>query len=52
MKSTNEIIEYLRMERDDAIEQHDIYKAVDKQAALIYYIKATTIIELLHEIEE
>ena len=52
MKTVEEIIEYLQAEKADAIEQHEMYKGVDKQAALLYFIKATTIIELLHEIEK
>lgn len=52
MKTVKEVVEYLQAEKADAIEQHEIYKGIDKQAALLYFIKATTIIELLHEIEE
>ena len=40
------------MEKDDAIEQHDMHKGTDKQAALYFFQKAMILMELLHEIEE
>lgn len=52
MKTVEEVITYLETEKADAIEQHEMYKGIDKQAALFYFIKASTIMELLHEIEE
>lgn len=52
MKTVEEIIAHLQAEKADAIEQHEMYKGIDKQAALYWFIKASTIIELLHEIEE
>jgi hypothetical protein len=50
MKTVGQVITYLEMELTDAYEMHDEFKGHDKQQALFYLIKATTILELLEGI--
>jgi hypothetical protein len=50
MKTVGQVITYLEMELTEAWEMHDETKG-DKQQALFYLIKATTIPELLENIK-
>lgn len=52
MKTVGQVITYLEMELTEAYEMHDEYKGKDRQQALFYLIKATTILELLEAIRE
>lgn len=52
MKTVGQVITYLEMELTEAWEMHDEYKDKDKQQALFYLIKATTILELLEAIKK
>ena len=52
IKTVGQVITYLEMELTDAYEMHDEYRGKDKQQALFYLIKATTIFELLEAIRE
>ena len=52
MKTATEIIAYLESELAEAYELHDQAKGKDAQKALVYLLKATTILHLLEEIKE
>lgn len=50
MKTAEEIIAYLEMELADSYDMHDLYKGKDARQALVYLIKATTILNILDAI--
>lgn len=52
MKTAEQIIEYLEMELAEAYEMHDAAKGKDAAQAFAYLLKATTILQLLEEINE
>lgn len=51
MKTAEEIIAYLEAELVEAYELHDLAKGKDSAQAFTYFIKATTILQLLEEIK-
>lgn len=51
MKTAKEIIKYLEQERKDAYFMYDEMKKADKQRAMAYMIKATTIEQILDAIK-
>ena len=51
MKTTEDIIAYLKAELTEAYELHDEARGKDAQQALFYMIKASIITNLLEEIE-
>lgn len=51
MKTAEEIIAYLEAELAEAYEMHDQTKGKDAAQAFTYFIKATTILQLLEEIK-
>lgn len=52
MKTAEEIIAYLEAELAEAYEMHDRAKGKDAAQAFAYLLKATTILQLLEEINE
>jgi hypothetical protein len=51
MKTAAQIIAYLEAELAEAYEMYDHVKGKNTKEALIYHIKATTILHLLEEIK-
>jgi hypothetical protein len=51
MKTAAEIIAYLEAELAEAFEMYDLVKGKNAKEALVYHIKATTIMHLLEEIK-
>lgn len=51
MKTAAEIIAYLEAELAEAYEMYDHFKGKNAQEAMIYQIRATTIMHLLEEIK-
>lgn len=51
MKTIQDVVTYLEMEKSDAYFMYDEMKKADTQRALAYLIKATTIEQLLDAIK-
>ena len=52
MKTAEEIIAYMEAALAEAYEMHDAAKGKDAAQAFAYLLKATTILQLLEEINE
>jgi hypothetical protein len=52
LKTSEEIVAYMEAELAEAYELHDQAKGKNAQEALIYLLKATTILHLLDEIKD
>ena len=52
MKTVEEIVAYLEAELFEAYELHEQARGKDAQKALVYLMKATTIMHILEEIKQ